>query len=316
MVTYNRPEHLRRCLQRIRQQTVAPSAILVIDASPDERSRDLVRAEFAEVRYLRNSRGRGTTATSRDIALRACSTDVLAFLDDDALAEPTWLEQLLIPYRDPSVGGVGGRVRNGQPGEDRVPTEGIGVFLPNGALTGNFAADPGTVIDVDHLLGASMSFRTAAVRDNGGIHDHYPGTCLLEESDIALRMKRAGRRVVFTPFAVVDHLPGPYAKGRRFDLRYVYYAQRNHLVMLGQIVGFRDPRFRHYLRHVGRQSLVATKTSLAAAGMRQTGSGGASLRRAGGAILRLFVTLAGVGAGFAVATRNGVRRPAPESVCL
>lgn len=252
IATYNRPAYLQRCLERLERQTVAPSRVIVVDSSPDDLSEAVAGAH--DVVYLRNPLGRGHTATSRMLGVSvAGDADVIAFIDDDAYAEPDWLEQLLRRYDDPSVGGVGGRASNNQPGEETQGLDAIGMFLPDGTLTGNFAADPGEDVAVDHFLGANMSLRLAAVRAVGGIQDYYPGTCLREESEIALRMRLAGYTMIYAPDALVEHVAGTYAKGSRFNARYSYFAQRNHFVLLGRVVGRHDPRFRRYVGVAARQ---------------------------------------------------------------
>jgi GT2 family glycosyltransferase len=263
IATYNRPEHVAECLTRVAAQTVAPRTVIVVDSSDDDRTRAVVDG-FPGVRYVTNALGRGHTATSRRIGVELCvGVEVVAFLDDDAYAAPDWLEQLLGRYDEPDVGAVGGRAANGQPGETEEGLGAIGRLLPNGTLTGHFAADPGRDVEVDHLLGANMSLRLSAVEAVGGIEDHYPGTCLREETEIVLRMRAAGYRVLYTPAAFVEHVAGPYAKGRRFDLRYTYYAERNHLVLLARALGVRDPHFRRYLdvqvRTVGNHARYAVR---------------------------------------------------------
>jgi GT2 family glycosyltransferase len=183
----------------------------------------------------------------------AGDADVIAFIDDDAFAEPDWLQQLLSRYGSSDIGGVGGRASNGRPGEEQEGLDAVGRILPDGTLTGNFAADTGRDVDVDHLLGANMSLRLSAVTAVGGIEDFYPGTCLREESEIALRLRNAGYRMVYTPAALVEHVAGDYAKGRRFDARYSYYAQRNHFVLLSRVYGRRSPYFRRYRRVAAQQ---------------------------------------------------------------
>jgi GT2 family glycosyltransferase len=247
IATYRRPDHVRECLEHLARQTVPPVRTIVVDASPDTRTRDVV-AEFANVEYRRNEKGIGSTGTSRAIGVADVEEDVVAFIDDDAYAEPEWLENLLRRYADDDrVAGVGGRARNGQPGEEDEGIERVGLLLPDGRLTGYFAADTGAPVEVDHMLGANMSVRMSAVRELGGIRDFYPGTCLREETDIALRMRRAGMRIVYTPDAVVRHVAGTYARGRRFDARYRYYGTRNHVVLLTTTLGYRDPHVRRYL---------------------------------------------------------------------
>jgi len=251
--TYNRVEYVATCLEHLRGQTHPANEITVIDASPNTDTRLLVEQLFPEVQYLRNTKGAGSTATSRAIGFGATKSDIVVFLDDDAFAEPEWLEELLKPYSDADVGGVGGRALNGNPGEEHEGRGQIGMLLPNGTLTGNFAADPGRIIEVDHMLGANMSLRRCALEQVGGIRDYYPGTCLREETDPALRIKAAGWRLLHTPFAVVRHVAGPYAKGKRFDLRYVFFGQRNHVVLLMSTLGIKDQHFRRYVGQAGRE---------------------------------------------------------------
>lgn len=248
VVTYRRPEHLRTCLTHLTALHTPPQQIAVVDGSPDERTAQIVRDEFPHVAYLRNELGRGTTAESRRIGFEATTGDVIAYVDDDAFVEPDWLDELLRPYADPDVVGVGGRALNGIEGEASQGVGQIGLLLPDGRLTGNFAADPGRLIDVDHLLGANMSFRRSAIEAAGGIRGKYPGTCMCEESDISLRLRRDGGRLVFAPHAVVHHLGAPYGiGGKRFDRRWLYYSRRNHVVMLVRVFGWRDPILRRYV---------------------------------------------------------------------
>lgn len=312
IATYNRPDHLRTCLEHLFAQTRRADEIVVVDASPGRASR-AVAAEFDGVRYLRNERGAGSTATSRAIGVAAVGSQVVAFVDDDAYAEPGWLAAILAPYADPRVGAVGGRALNGQPDEESEGVGAIGVLRPDGTLTGYFAADPGRDIDVDHLLGANMSLRRSAIEAVGGIRDLYPGTCLREETDPVLRIGRAGYRVVFTPAAVVEHVAGPYAKGRRFDLRYTYYGQRNHVVLLTTTLGWTDRRVRRYLGvalgHVGGELGYAAR----AVGRIRTREGSV-VRGVGNGVLRAGTSLAGTLAGLAAAawitTRTAAGRAA------
>ena len=57
----------------------------------------------------------------------------------------------------------------------------------------------------------------------------------------------AGYRLVYTPDAVVEHVAGPYAKGQRFDLRYAYWGQKNHLILLIRNFGLTSAIVRAYL---------------------------------------------------------------------
>jgi len=306
IATYKRPDHVRTCLEHVARQTTQPKEVLVVDSSPDFGTAKVV-ADFGGVRYLRSELGRGHTASARALGMEHTTGDVVAFLDDDAFAEPDWLAELMARYADESVAAVGGRTLNGHEGEDTEGVDRIGLFLPDGSLTGYFAADPGRDIDVDHVIGANMSVRRDVVARLGGIHDHYPGTCFREETDIQLRMRRAGHRIVFTPDAVVHHVAGTYAKGRRFDTRYQYFASRNHVVLLTHTLGFSDPHLRRHLREVmlptvGRDLTAAIRAPFDPA----RDSMRSRFRGMGGGLVRAAAVTAGTVSGIASSARIAI----------
>jgi len=307
VATYQRPTHVRICLEHLMAQTVHPARIIVVDGSPGTETRDVV-AEFTGVEYRRNDRGAGTLATSRAIGLAGIVDEVVAYVDDDAYAHPDWLEELLRPYSDTHVGAVGGRADNGREGEDREGIGQIGLLLPNGGLTGFFAADPGRVVETDHMLGANMSYRTQLARRLGGVRDFYPGTCLREDADMPLRIRRSGLKVVFAPAAVVRHVAGEYPRGQRFDRRYRYYGARNHIVLLTTALGWRDPHVRRYARTVS--SRIVRECGGAVAALWRTpspqGKGRALLGGFGRAGIDALGTVSGVYA--AVKATAGLRR--------
>jgi GT2 family glycosyltransferase len=234
-------------------------------------------------------------------------SDIVAFIDDDAYAEPDWLENIVARYADPSVGAVGGRASNGRPGEEHEGHDAVGRLLPDGTLTGNFAADTGRDLDVDHVLGANMSVRRSALEQIGGIVDLFPGTCLREESDIMLRLGRAGHRIVYTPTALVEHVAAPYTRGRRFDVRYTFYGHRNHVVLLSHAFGMGAPILRRYfgtaLREVGGSVVDAARAATNAERTPRQ-----RVRTMGGRALHASAALSGLAVGTTAAIRTGGRR--------
>ncbi len=304
VVTYERPAFVARCLDHLLAQTVPPSEIIVVDSSSGDETRRLVGERFPSVRYEVCPAGRGATATARNIGYTLTSGEVLAFVDDDAYAEPEWLERLLPFFEDPTVGGVGGRQIRHQPGELEEGIDAIGRLQADGTLTGHFAADPGRPVPVDHLLGANMSFRRAALERIGGIRDGYRGTCIREETDLCLQVTAAGYRLVYAPDAVVEHVAAPYAKGRRFDLRYAYWAQKNHLILLIRNFGLGAPIVRAYVgssaREAGRDGAERLRVARGRAGDHD---GRGSLRGVAGALTRSAVVAAASVSGVAAGAR-------------
>lgn len=300
--TYNRAAYIGTCLEHVRRQTVKPVEVVVVDSSPGDETERVVRS-WDGVTYVRSGHGRGSTATSRAIGVARTSGQVIAYLDDDAFPAPTWLAELLRRYGPDDVAGVGGRTDNGRPEEEHEGLDQVGKLLPNGVLTGYFAAVTPGDVEVDHLLGANMSVRRDVLEELGGIRDLYPGTCLREESDIALRARSAGYRLIYTPDAVVRHVGGTYARGRRFDLRYEYYGARNHAVLLRTALGVHDPR----TRAANREAVHQVARHLQYAGrsvLGHPGGGATRLRGAANGLSRAVVHTVGTVVGVARARRH------------
>lgn len=238
VVTVNRPDCVRRCLQALEGQQPQPEQVIVVDASRDDRTR-CVASEFPHVHYLPKPELFGRMTASRNFGLMHATGSIVAYIDDDAYCRPGWLKSLLAAYDSPSVGAVGGRALNAQPGEEHQGREDIGRLKPNGFLTGHFAADPGRVIDADHIIGCNMSFRREVLAWLGGFRDDAWGTSgLCEDSDICLRVRALGYRLRFQPKACVDHAGAPQAVGRRFSILYEYQHRRNSAILLIRNFGF------------------------------------------------------------------------------
>lgn len=242
IITYRRPDSLRECLRSLSLQVKPADQIIVVDASEDRQSADVVTG-FAGVVHAYNAAGRGNMTSSRNAGLRVATGEIIAFLDDDAYAEPTYIQNLRRAYADPTVALACCRTLNGQPGEASSAPGGVGRLLADGGLTGNFAFDAGAgnVLEIDHGIGATMSFRRSTLSAMGGFREDYSGVSgVREDSDAFLRARALGFRAVFVSDAVAYHVAAPQAKGRRFDLRYLHWANRNHVLLLVNNFGVRS----------------------------------------------------------------------------
>jgi GT2 family glycosyltransferase len=278
IVSWCRPDHVRSCLEHLAKVTPPPHEVVVVDASPDDRTAAVVR-DFPGVLHVAFPGGAGHMTTSRNVGLLRVSGDILAFIDDDVNVRPGWLRGLLESFADPSIRAVAGRTCNGLPDEEFNGADAIGRLLPRGELTANFAADPGAVVEVDHGIGANMSFRREVLAQLGGFRDDFAGTALREDTDVFLRLRALGYRAVFSPQAVVDHVGAPHVRGRRFDFRYTFWARRNHALLLARNFGLASPQFRSWVIRELRRTFAASHPN--------------PLRR----VARIAIGVAGVGAG-------------------
>src|SRR5262249_26764349 len=110
VATLDRPDSLSRCLDAILSGAMQPHEIVVVDQGSDRRSETVVRDREdagVPVRYLRDSAS-GLSA-SRNAALAAAETDVVATTDDDCVPGPAWLPAIADAFSgaDPPVAVTG-----------------------------------------------------------------------------------------------------------------------------------------------------------------------------------------------------------------
>lgn len=99
-------EDLVAAIRSCHQQTRAPQeVILVIDYNEELRARAVV--EFTDTIVTMNSSVKGLSG-ARNTGVAIARSEIVVFLDDDAYAEPRWLENLVRPFEDQHVAGVGG----------------------------------------------------------------------------------------------------------------------------------------------------------------------------------------------------------------
>jgi GT2 family glycosyltransferase len=106
--TLDRWDELNRAVESVRRQTRAPREIIVV-VDNNESLRSRAEKEIEGVTVLANA-GEAGLSGGRMTGVRFASGAVICFLDDDAAADPGWLEELLDAYRDPAVLGAGGPV--------------------------------------------------------------------------------------------------------------------------------------------------------------------------------------------------------------
>ncbi|MBA2630214.1 MAG: glycosyltransferase family 2 protein, partial [Thermoleophilaceae bacterium] len=111
--TEARFEDLRRAVRSVEAQSVPPLEILVVsDHNPELLER--VLGEIPAARAVANREERGLSG-ARNSGVATARGSVVAFLDDDAVASPDWLERLTGGYADRRVMGVGGTVEPAWP---------------------------------------------------------------------------------------------------------------------------------------------------------------------------------------------------------
>jgi GT2 family glycosyltransferase len=204
----------------VRRQTQPPREIAVV-VDHNRALLDHARQRLARVTVVENRGERGLSG-ARNSGIAATHGDVVAFLDDDAVASPDWLERLTAAYADPLVAGVGGAIvprwLGGRPAGFPPEFEWVVGCTYKGAPTASAC--------VRNLIGANMSFRREVFEQMGGFRadvgrvGQLPTGCEETELCIRTRQRLPRSRFCYEPRARVTHaVPPARATWRYFGSR-------------------------------------------------------------------------------------------------
>lgn len=148
-------------------------------------------------------------AQARNTGIRTAQGDIIAFFDDDAIADKEWVSKLLDSYQKFDAPAVGGKILpiwlSGKP--DYLPEE---LYWLIGVTHKGFSEEK--IAEVRDTFGPNTSFRREVFEKIGLFNENLgfaqKGTSYLqgEEAEFTLRMKnKLGKGVVYNPEAVVCH---------------------------------------------------------------------------------------------------------------
>lgn len=225
IVTFNRGLTLLRTLESVLAQSPAAREVIVVDQTrehePAVRSQLQRWSENGTIRLFFQEMPNAQRARNCAIAEAACA--VLLFLDDDVLLEPGMMAAHLANYVDPGLAAVCGYYT--EPGEtplDTLPGEcqrrWTGwIHMPH-CYTKRVAC---------HLFpSCNGSIRREVIRELGGFDENFTHT-LLDDTDLACRLKAAGHRAVHDPQARLVHLKEPSGGKRPGGLNQHVLADAN-----------------------------------------------------------------------------------------
>jgi GT2 family glycosyltransferase len=240
VVTWQGEHLLPDCLDSLAAQTL-PHRVLVVDNASTDGTRELLADRFADVEVLALGRNTGF-AGGVQAALPLVDTPFIALLNNDARAEPDWLEHSVAALAAATdVAGVTARMLLWTGAHDdldagrgprlinnagvRLTPSGYGADRGGGEPDGEFFDRPAEVFG---FSGGAAVLRTGPVRSVGGMPAEF--FLYYEDTDLAWRLRLGGYRIRYVPDAVVWHRHA--ASSDQTSELFAFYTERNRLLML------------------------------------------------------------------------------------
>jgi len=229
LCTYNRCQSLARALESLTASILPETTqweVLVVDNNSSDQTKAAVQ-EFwqrypGRFRYLFEPQQGKSYALNTGI--REARGNILAFVDDDVIVEPEWLQNLTATLNDRKWAGCGGRIL---PEPGFVPPHWLAVDGPCnlvGALCAYFDAGDMPCELKQPPFGANMAFRKEMFEKYGDFRTDlgpFPNKKIgFEDTEFGSRLMQAGERLRYVPTAVVYHEVPEYRVRKEFLLEW------------------------------------------------------------------------------------------------
>lgn len=227
---------LARSVESVRAQAMAAAEIVLV-VDHNDALLERAQANWPDLHVVPNREEAGLSG-ARNTGLALAKGEVIAFLDDDAAAEPNWIAELAGGYRDPDVVGVGG---------ESIPLwdRGRPSWFPrefDWVVGCSYRGLPERAAPVRNFIGSNMSFRTHQLREVGGFNAALgrvgSGVAGCEETELCIRLtdRYAGARLMYEPRARVQHrVPASRGTWRYFRSR--CFAEGRSKAIVSRLVG-------------------------------------------------------------------------------
>jgi glycosyltransferase involved in cell wall biosynthesis len=264
--TYMRPKPLLKLLQSVKEQTLYPNEIIIVDGSANQETKEMLEQNrFQYLNYFLVSEEDKGLTRQRNYGINRVGKemDIVCFLDDDTVLAPDYFEQLLKTFEIHSEAlGAGGYINNETPWEKVNENEvikmeefsydgykrkdgsrfvlrkklgldsdcppGFSPLFSHGRSVG-FLPPSGKIYEVEQVMGGVSAFRKS-VFDTFQFSTYFEGYGLYEDADFSLRVAKTGKLFINTA-AKLSHFHNPSGRPNQYQygkmvVRNGYYVWR------------------------------------------------------------------------------------------
>ncbi len=201
--TYNRAEYLEKCIESLKKQTYPNFETIVVDGPSTDGTYQVLK-KHSDIKLIKQEKLNGLSS-ARNLGIKASNGEIIAFIDDDSVADENWIKNMVEGYTDDSIGGVGGSVydmdgnccqfKNGYVSKAGIPSliqeNDLNLNNPRGGL-------------FNYITGTNASFRKHVLY-KAGLFDEYI-KYYLDETDVCVRViLKSGYKIKHVNNAIVFH---------------------------------------------------------------------------------------------------------------
>jgi len=147
---------------------------------------------------LINQKHKGLAA-ARNTGIKNSKGEIIAFIDDDAIAEKDWLKKIVSSFSCPEIGGVSGKTI------EYFKNKTSENFLWTCNNYGLIKVNPKKIEKNDFIVvhGCNMAFSRKALEKVNFLDENF--TFYFDEIDLSARLYKAGFKIAVNPEAIVHH---------------------------------------------------------------------------------------------------------------
>lgn len=197
--SYNGGATLDECLRALGSLNYPNYEVIVVDDGSTDETPNIVRRHHCRVVRVAN----GGLSRARNLGIEAATGEIIAFTDSDAYADPDWLYYLATTLENQRAAAIGGP--NLSPPDDGFVAQCVNHAPGNPT---HVLLDDETA---EHIPGCNMAFRREALAEIGNFDPTHRAAG--DDVDVCWKLLVHGRRIAFSPSAIVWHHRRPTVRG-------------------------------------------------------------------------------------------------------
>jgi len=231
ILNWNRKDYLLECIASVKDMDYPSDELIVVDNASTDGSADAVKEKYADVTIIENDKNYGAIG-GKNIGLRYAlklEPEYIFMVDNDIVCSKDALSQLVAVLDKDKTAGMVGSMMYDHSKPDIILSAGGTIDYTQNVSRGRGDGEKDTgkfnkIEVVDYLWGGSLLVRKDVLERVGLFDEEFIGYWF-EDTDLSVRVHKAGFKVLFNPHSKVWHRPHKVIE--QFSFRKKYLATRN-----------------------------------------------------------------------------------------